>query len=183
MKFTEEVCELFDATILSDVEFPEGGDGSEPLNEWKPIYAIGWNAELGAGLRGGTITNFYPTEQALEDFCERHIERFRALSALDAPAPDASDWDMKSPNLFDHFVRNVHRFPRLFAIYVTVVLIALGWFVKMHGLHRPTLTGVLSLLGFFLVAVALDGAIYYTLTRTGLMQHAVRGFDRLEGRK
>jgi len=80
----KEVCELFDVTVLTDQGVMS-----------QPVYAIGWHGEPDAGIRYGTVTDFFDSMGALEAFCQKHIERFREESKKcdeGAPIPDASDW-------------------------------------------------------------------------------------------
>ena len=107
----KEVCELFDVTVLADIHEPAQGAhiapcpkvdgdgygvGAEEIEcTCRPIqcYAIGWNGEPDAGIRYGTVTNFFDSMNELEAFCERNIERFRQAAKDDeAVIPDASDW-------------------------------------------------------------------------------------------
>lgn len=93
MKFTEEVCGLFDLEVLCDI------DPVDPTNEADTrtvsVIAIGARQELGAGLVGFTITPWFRTPEELNYFCERNIEKFQAAAvACDngAPVVDATDW-------------------------------------------------------------------------------------------
>lgn len=83
-----QVCELFDVTVLSDIE---GDDDTNP-RDVKSVYALGWNSEPDAGIRYGTITGWFHTVEELEDFCRRNIGKFQAAAQEDGPAPDATDW-------------------------------------------------------------------------------------------
>jgi hypothetical protein len=88
-QFTKEVCDLFDISLLSDMEPTDEMNCSSP---WIEVYALGWRSELAAGIRAGTITEWFNTPEELEQFCQKHIARFRAASEDDGTIPDATDW-------------------------------------------------------------------------------------------
>lgn len=86
-RYINEVCELFDVTVLCDCE--------EVDEKIRTVVAIGWNSEPDAGIRYGTITNWFSSEQELDEFCERNIVRFREEAEKcnnGAPVPDATEW-------------------------------------------------------------------------------------------
>lgn len=86
-RFVNEVCELFDVQVLCDIEEVDG--------KIRSVVAIGWNSEPDAGIRYGTISNWFSSEQELDEFCERNIERFREEAVKcdnGAPVPDATEW-------------------------------------------------------------------------------------------
>ena len=83
-----EVCELFDVQVIPDLA------ENQDTGETETIYALGQKSELAAGLRGFTMTPYFPSFAELEAFCSRHIARFRKIAEHeDAPAPDATGWD------------------------------------------------------------------------------------------
>ena len=86
-RYINEVCELFDVTVLCDIEEVDG--------KIRSVVAIGWNSEPDAGIMYGTITNWFSSEQELDEFCERNIVRFREEAEKcnnGAPVPDATEW-------------------------------------------------------------------------------------------
>lgn len=91
-RYINEVCELFDVTVLCDVEAVSDDENDFRV---KSCVAIGWNSEPDAGIRYGTITNWFSSEQELDEFCERNIVRFREEAEKcnnGAPVPDATEW-------------------------------------------------------------------------------------------
>ncbi len=108
MRFIDEVCNLYDCEVIVDIEetlvFPPKGMPfnlptadylkMEPDTHVKPVVAIGSRSDYSAGLVSFVMTPFFSTLEELNAFCERHIERFRAIGEdPDAPAPDATEWD------------------------------------------------------------------------------------------
>jgi hypothetical protein len=95
-KFIKEVCEILDVTVLSDLGEKDGvvyTENSQP-SDYKPVYALGWNSEPGAGIRYGTVTRWFDSEVKLEQWCERNIEKIRNLSDMtDEPVPDMEGWE------------------------------------------------------------------------------------------
>jgi hypothetical protein len=93
-RFINEVCQLFDITVLCDIE-----DISDEGEEFrvKTVVCLGWNSEPDAGIRYGTVTPWFANEDELEAFCERNIEAFRKhADAMDkdytVAVVDATDW-------------------------------------------------------------------------------------------
>lgn len=106
----KEVGELFDVTVVADIEEPGDGehkagcpktdaDGEECTCNPVQVYALGWPQELSAGIRGGYMTPFFRSMDALEAFCKKHLERFREAAQacerdLDVSVPDATTWEV-----------------------------------------------------------------------------------------
>jgi len=91
-RYINEVCELFDITVLCDFTVEGEGTDNETI---KPCVALGWNSEPDAGIRYGTVTNWFSTEAELDEFCELNINRFRIAAAEcdnGAAVPDATEW-------------------------------------------------------------------------------------------
>lgn len=108
MRFVDEVCNLYECDVICDIEeslvFPPSDTPltlpvdcylkMEPESRVKPVVAIGSRGEYPAGLVSFVMTPFFSTLEELDDFCSRHIDRFRSLAQdPDAPAPDATCWD------------------------------------------------------------------------------------------
>ena len=97
-KFMLEVCGGLDISLLSDIE-PLNPDDESDMRV-RTCVALGERSELGAGLRGYSVTPWFPTMEELEAFCQRHIERFRAaMGACEqgGAVPDATNWDEEEP--------------------------------------------------------------------------------------
>lgn len=93
----KEVCELFDVTVIDDLDVTEYEtiNGEDVPVKFKTVHALGWHSEMSAGIRGGTMTGWFDSIEALENFCYLNINRFRIEAAKcndGAPIPDASDW-------------------------------------------------------------------------------------------
>lgn len=82
------VCEMFDLEVLTDI--------TEVEDKIHACFAIGQEAEHGAGLVRFEITRWFDSEEELDEFCETNLERFRvaAKECSDnfAPVPDATEW-------------------------------------------------------------------------------------------
>lgn len=92
MRYTNEVCRLFDCDILCDIEVSTG-ENPEELRVM-PLVAIGSRGEYQGGLVSFIMTPFFSTMERLDDFCKRHIERFREVAEdQNSPAPDATEWE------------------------------------------------------------------------------------------
>lgn len=91
-RYINEVCELFDLTVLCDIEAVSDDENDFRV---KPVIAIGQQSELAAGLPGFTLTTWFSTEEELDEFCELNINRFRVAAAeceMGAAVPDATGW-------------------------------------------------------------------------------------------
>jgi hypothetical protein len=91
--YVKEVCELFDVTVLSDLECDE--DRHECEVPTLTVYALGWHGEPEAGIRYGYMTAWFRTMGELESFCKANIKRFREASKAcedGAAIPDTSGW-------------------------------------------------------------------------------------------
>ena len=73
----DEVRDLFDVTIIRDLEEREGSKAPARL---ELVYALGAREELTAGIRRSQMTPSFCSVQELNAFCERHLERFREIS-------------------------------------------------------------------------------------------------------
>ena len=100
MRFVDEVCNIFDCEVLCDIEEVRTSRPvlvylvSEPEWRVKPVVAIGSRGDFPAGLVSFVMTPFFNTLEELDEFCSRHIEKFRRIGEdPDAPAPDATCWD------------------------------------------------------------------------------------------
>ncbi len=93
--YVEEVCQMFDVVVLSDIEVTKTDENDVPV-KWNSVVALGWHGEPDAGIRYGTMTPWFASESELDEFCKRNIDRFRRAAEecenLDKPVPDASDW-------------------------------------------------------------------------------------------
>ena len=62
-KYTTLLCEAIDGTVLHDLEdIPNLAAVYKTI----PVYAVGWQQELAAGLRGGTLTKWCKSMEDLE---------------------------------------------------------------------------------------------------------------------
>lgn len=85
----KEICELFDTSVK--VDYAERGF-SKVLS---PVYAIGDNTELSAGLYGYTLTPWYFSQKQLERFCKSS----KGKAFINDKAVEAfTDWDKESQN-------------------------------------------------------------------------------------
>ena len=90
----DEVRDLFDLTIIRDLEEREGSKAPARL---ELVYALGVSEELTAGIRRNQMTPSFCSVQELNAFCERHLERFRQISRAQAASGqyavvDATAW-------------------------------------------------------------------------------------------
>ncbi len=90
----DEVRDLFDLTIIRDLEEREGSKAPARL---ELVYALGAPEELTSGICRHQMTPKFCSVEELNTFCERHLERFREISrAQEASgqyaAVDATAW-------------------------------------------------------------------------------------------
>lgn len=85
----QQVCEHLDVQVLYDITEIHGEENNPKVHQ---VCAIGSPPELSAGLRGFVVTKWFDSPEELEDFCQRHLQRFLA-SKEDEPAPDATEWE------------------------------------------------------------------------------------------
>jgi len=90
----DEVRDLFDLTIIRDLEEREGSKAPARL---ELVYALGVPEELTAGIRRSQTTPSFCSVKELNAFCERHLKRFREISrAQEAGGQyavvDATEW-------------------------------------------------------------------------------------------
>jgi hypothetical protein len=90
-RYINEVCALFDVTLIIDV------DGTLDSKVIKVSVALGVRTDDNKtmGETGYLLTNWFPGEDELDEFCELNINRFRiAASAVTkgADMPDAREW-------------------------------------------------------------------------------------------
>jgi len=97
----DEVRDLFDLTVIRDLEEREGSqtdrDRSKAPARLELVYALGVSEELTAGIRRNQMTPSFCSVQELNAFCERHLERFRQISRAQAASGqyavvDATAW-------------------------------------------------------------------------------------------
>jgi hypothetical protein len=90
VKYTKEVCELFDVIVLNDMAALSDDENDM---QHKTVYALGWHAEPSAGINYGIVTNWFDSLEELNAFCKRNIKRFRKWADReDGIVPDASEW-------------------------------------------------------------------------------------------
>ncbi len=87
-RYINEVCLLLNVTVLTDIVVVQG-EGDEIGVQ--PMFAIGQDGEAAAGIQFVPITKFYSSEDALDEFCELNINRFR-IAAQQQTAVDATEW-------------------------------------------------------------------------------------------
>jgi hypothetical protein len=66
---TAEICDWFDCTVLTDCD-------SDDTKYW-PLWAVGIQRELAAGIWGGALTPYFKTMEELEAHCATKIEAIR----------------------------------------------------------------------------------------------------------
>src|SRR5258708_30541686 len=89
----DEVRDLFDLTVIRDLEEREGSKAPARL---ELVYALGAPEELAAGNRRYRMTPSCCSIEELNAFCERHLKRFREISRAYARGQyavlDATEW-------------------------------------------------------------------------------------------
>src|SRR5260370_24655334 len=73
----DEVRDLFDVTIIRDLEEREGSKAPARL---ELVYALGAPEEFTAGIRRQQMTPSFCSVEELKAFCERHLKRCLASS-------------------------------------------------------------------------------------------------------
>jgi hypothetical protein len=98
-KFIDQVCNLFDVNVLHDIEivtkYDEFNSGEPMVERVRGTVALGLRAEHSAGEVGFVMTNWFNSEDELDEFCEANISRFQIAAAEcenGAPVPDATVW-------------------------------------------------------------------------------------------
>jgi hypothetical protein len=81
-RYINEVCALLNANVVTSVD----GD----FDSMKVTVAIGIHSDS-TGETGVVVTKWYSTEDALDEFCELNINRFR-IEAQKQTVPDAKEW-------------------------------------------------------------------------------------------
>lgn len=95
LPFIQEVCDLLDVMVLTDIESINNEDENE--TRVRPVLALGCRAELDAGMVGFVTTPWFRSAEKLGAFCQKHIVRFRTAAQayaleMDETIPDATDW-------------------------------------------------------------------------------------------
>src|SRR5260221_5691539 len=90
----DEVRDLFDLTIIRDLEEREGSNASARI---ELVYALGAPEDLTADVRRHQMTPSFGSVAELNAFCERHLKRFREIARAQAASGqyavvDATEW-------------------------------------------------------------------------------------------
>jgi len=89
----DEVRDLFDLTIIRDLEEREGSKAPARL---ELVYALGAPEEHAGGIRRYRMTPSFCSVEELNALCERHLKRFREISRAQASGQyavvDATEW-------------------------------------------------------------------------------------------
>src|SRR6266446_10401085 len=90
----DEVRDLFDLTIIRDLEEREGSKAPARI---ELVYALGAPEDLTAGVRRHQMTPSFCSVAELNAFCERHLKRFREISRAQGASGqyavvDATEW-------------------------------------------------------------------------------------------
>ena len=72
-RYINTVCQLFDVQVLYDFEAV-----SDDENDFRvrPYVALGEMSNYATEFRGYEITPWFPSEEELDEFCERNINSF-----------------------------------------------------------------------------------------------------------
>jgi hypothetical protein len=101
--YINEVCLLFNLEVLIDIADDGAALNIENRCTHHDPGSVPLNVQVAIGVRAGTeepysfnMTRWYPSEDALDEFCELNINRFR-IAAKEyhekcAPVPDATEW-------------------------------------------------------------------------------------------
>lgn len=63
------LCSEYDLSVLSDLE------GEPDSDKTQIVYALGWQEELAAGIRGGTVTPYFDSLDELESYVSKNRVR------------------------------------------------------------------------------------------------------------
>lgn len=88
MQATKTVCEHFGIEVLRNISERTGEENNPKVKE---VCALGCCLDLDAGHTVFEVTPWFDSDELLEEFCDRHLERF--LSFKEGDIPDATDWD------------------------------------------------------------------------------------------
>lgn len=102
----QRITEAFDLQVIRDMEEPTEHGLACPKHQDASaectcppvaVVALGTREELAAGRWGSVNTPYFHSIAELEDFLQRHLDRFLDLKQIDedAPAPDATRWDQE----------------------------------------------------------------------------------------
>jgi hypothetical protein len=100
MGTAQQVCEMFDLTVLNGIEEPSthvapcpqvAADGDGCTCAPVQVFAIGANSELSAGLRGFAMSPYFNTMEELEAWCVRNSAKLKEFADKEE-LPDATNW-------------------------------------------------------------------------------------------
>ena len=68
----QELMEWYDLRVMSDLD-----------TDLRPSYAVGWDGEWQAGVRGGVVTPYFPTAHEAMQYLENNQDAILAAHGWD----------------------------------------------------------------------------------------------------